>query len=83
MATEFLDFAELMLEANRVTVALDAVTRRDGPRVAAAPVSYGKRVHAQLLEYQRTARLSGMEAHALQTMLDLLHARLKFFGETV
>jgi hypothetical protein len=76
-------FNNLLSDAHRATVALDGATRRDGPEAITAAVSNGKRIHSQLLDYRRTARLTKPEFAALQHSLDLLRARLKFFGECV
>lgn len=83
MAAESLGFDELMIEAHRVTVALDAVTKRDGTKVTAVPVSEGKRLYQQLRDYQRTAWMTAAESHALDAAMETLRARLKFFGESV
>jgi hypothetical protein len=74
---------DLMIQVQRVTVALDGVTRRDGPRDTAGPVGDVKRVHARLSNYRNTTRMSAPEAHALDSVLEQLRARLKFFGESV
>jgi hypothetical protein len=76
-------FDDLIIDAHRATIALDVVTKKDGPRVLAAAVNNGKHVRARLLEYQRTARMTMPESAALQNALDLLHARLKFFGTNI
>jgi hypothetical protein len=75
-------FNGLMIEAHRATVALDGVMRKDG-RAFTAAVNNGKLIHAQLLEYQKTAWMTKPEVAAVQQALDLLEARLKFFGEPV
>jgi hypothetical protein len=76
-------FNGLLIEAHRATVALDGVAKKDGARAFAEAVNNGKRIHALLLEYQKTAWMTKPEAAAVQHALDLLEARLKFFGESV
>jgi hypothetical protein len=76
-------FNDLMIEAHRVTFALDGVTKQDGPKALAVAVSNGRSIHAQLLDYQRTARMTKPESATLQNAIDLLQARLKFFGQSV
>jgi hypothetical protein len=83
MAGSSFAFCDLMVDARRVTVALGGLTHRDSSRATAAVVGEGRRMLARLLDYQRTARMTGLEAHALADALDLLRARLKFFGESV
>ncbi|HTV53330.1 MAG TPA: hypothetical protein VMI06_00270 [Terriglobia bacterium] len=76
-------FTDLMVNAHRVTVALDALTVRDGSKTTTAAVTRGRRVYAELLDHQKTAWMTKPEAHALQTALDQLQARLRFFGESI
>lgn len=83
MTREKLGFDDLMIEAHSVTAALDNLTQRDGPKITAVPLSRGKRVYAQLLHYQRTAKMSKIQAHTLQSALELIQARLRFFDEPV
>ena len=83
VAGESFVFDNLIFEARRMTVALDGVTQRDGPKATAVQVSNGKRIYSQLLEYRRTSWMTRLEAHALQDALEQLHARLKFLGESL
>jgi hypothetical protein len=46
-------------------------------------VNDGRRVYSELLDYRENVRMSGAEASLLQMALDLLRARLRFFGEPV
>lgn len=73
-------FADLMSDAYRVILALDAVTPRDG--AAGMALTEARRVYASLYDYQRTAWLTKREADAVQNALDVIQARLKFFGES-
>ncbi|MGC2618368.1 MAG: hypothetical protein WA414_04950 [Acidobacteriaceae bacterium] len=77
------EFNELMMAAHRVIVALDGMTRRDGSGAASGPVGQGKHVYKQLLAYRFTDRMTRPEAHALDSAVDLLKTRLKFFGESL
>lgn len=52
MAAEFLAFDDLILAARCATFSLNGVSRRDGPRVAAAPANNAKRVDLQLTDSQ-------------------------------
>lgn len=76
-------FDELLAEAHRALLALDNVTKRDSAKVTAAAVSNGQHIYSQLLDYQRFAYLTRAEASALLKSLDMLRARLFFFGERV
>ena len=75
------EFANLMADAHRAMLALDDVTKRDGAKATAAAVNNSQRIYLQLLDYQRTASMTKAEANTLQTALDILRARLRFFGE--
>ena len=77
------NFVELMLTAHRAAIALDEVTERDSSKAKAPALDKGKRVYSQLLNYQQTAWMTAAENAAVQTALDLLKARLRFFGEPV
>jgi hypothetical protein len=83
MTGDIYDFNDLMAEAHRVMVALDGMTRRDGPRATSGAVGQGKHVFKQLLAYRLSARMTRPEAHILDSAVDLLKARLKFFGESL
>jgi hypothetical protein len=83
MAWGDLQFADLMAEVLRVTVAVDGLTQRDGSKATAAVVSEAKGLYAKPLECQKTEWLTATEANALQNSLDSLRARLTFFGEPV
>lgn len=77
------DLAGLMIEAHRVAVALDGVTTRDGLKAKAAALRDGSRVHSELLDYRATIKMTMTENSMLQNALDLIRARLRFFGESV
>lgn len=76
-------FSDLMLEAQRGMLVLDGVTKRDGSKAASAAVNDGKSIYEQLLACQRTVWMTKAEAATLQTAMDLIQARLKFFDELV
>lgn len=76
-------FVELMADAQRTMLTLDGLSGRDGSRANGAAVSAGMRVYAQLQDFQRTVRMTPVETSLLQAALDLLRARLRFFGEAV
>jgi len=77
------DFAELMIEARRVSVALDGVARRDGPKATAAALRDGRRLHSELLDYRATVKMTMIENSMLQNALDHIRARLRFFGDSI
>lgn len=77
------DFGSLLMKADRAISALDDFTRRDGSRATAQAVSDGVGVYSHLLEYQRTAWMTAAENSAVQSALDMLKARLRFFGQSV
>jgi hypothetical protein len=81
MITDPSHFAGLMLDAQRATVALDCATNREDSGEKAAAVNEGKRVYTELLPYQRAVWMTTSQAAVLQTALDLLWARLRFFGD--
>jgi hypothetical protein len=83
MTSDQSNFADLMADAHRCVIALDALMARDGAKAAAQAVRDGESVYARLLEYQKTVRMTVVESALLQTALDLLRARLRFFGEAV
>jgi hypothetical protein len=72
-----------MIEAHRVAVALDGVTTRDGLKAKAAALRDGRRVHSELLDYRATIKMTMTENSMLQNALELIRARLRFFGESV
>jgi hypothetical protein len=74
-------FAELMLDAQRATVALDGATDRGDLEAKASAVKEGNRVYTKLLGYQRATWMTTSQAAVLQTALDLLQARLRSFGQ--
>jgi len=74
------NFDDLMVDAHRALLALDGVTKRDSAKAVTAAVNNGQQIYSQLLVYQRTAWMTKAEANALQTTVDLLRARLRFFG---
>ncbi len=76
-------FPVLMTEANRAMVALDDITMRDGSKATAATVRDGLRVYSELLNYRETVRMNMADISLLQTALDMLRSRLRFFGQVV
>jgi hypothetical protein len=76
-------FGKLMARARLVLFALDGRTDRDGSKDTAAAVDNGRRLYADLLDYQRTELMTEKESDALDNALDLIRSRLKFFGEPV
>jgi hypothetical protein len=77
------EFAELMDDAHRVVTMLDSITSRSQSKATAAAVSGGMCVYERLLDYRGTVRMTMVENAVLQGALDLLRARLRFFGEKV
>jgi len=68
---------------HRAMLVLDNFPRRDGSRAMTVAVRDGMRVYSVLIDYRQTERMSGAEASLLQTAIDLLRARLRFFGEVI
>jgi hypothetical protein len=83
MDEELAKFTDLMAEARRAGMVLDAFTMRDSAKAIARAVRDGRSVYAWLLEHQKTVRMTGAESAMLQTAVELLRARLRFFGERV
>lgn len=81
--SELSPFVAAMADAHRVMLVLDSHTRFDGSENTARPVDDGVRVYEQLCDYRQTVKMTLMETALLQTALDLLRARLQFFGEAV
>lgn len=75
--------ADLMADAHRVMLALDEFTRRDGSKAMNVAVGDGMRVYSLLIDYRQSERMSVAESSLLQTAIDLVRARLRFFGEVV
>jgi hypothetical protein len=83
MSGERSEYSELMTDAHRSVTALDGITTQDGSKTTAAAVSDGRRVYERLLDYRGSVRMTVTENAVLQSTLDLLRARLRFFGEPV
>jgi hypothetical protein len=83
MTRDRANFDDLIAAANHAVVALDGMTRRDGCRATAPEVDDGKRAYSQLLDYRGAVRMTMAENALLQDALDVLRARLKFFGESL
>jgi hypothetical protein len=58
------EFADLVAEVHRETVALDDFTKRHGSMAISAVVGEGKRVYFATLDYLRAAWLTKAEANA-------------------
>jgi hypothetical protein len=76
-------FAELMADAQRTMFTLDDLSGRDGSRATAAAVSAGMLVYSRIKDYRQMVRMTPVEMSLLQPALDMLRARLRFFGEPV
>jgi hypothetical protein len=76
-------FGGLMARARLVLFALDGRTERDGSRDTAAAVDNGRRLYAELRDFQRSVLMTEKESDALDNALDMIRARLRFFGEAV
>jgi hypothetical protein len=83
MGENHTNFVELMMAAHGAAMALDDVTRQDSSQAKAPALDNGKRAYSQLLDYQQTASMTAIENVAVQTAMDMLRARLRFFGEAV
>jgi hypothetical protein len=66
-----------------VTVALDDYLRRDGSKATAQAVEKASRIYSRLREYRGVVKMTQAENVLLQNALDMLRARLRFFGESV
>jgi hypothetical protein len=78
-----ISFSDLIADARRAVVGVDRFTKRDGAKETAAAINKARYFYGKLLEHQFTASMTQAEASALQEVVDLLKARLKFFGEPV
>lgn len=76
-------FNDLIAEAQRSATALDGLSKRDAAKDKAGPIGRAKIVYGRLLEHQSVVPMTRTEATALQGMIDLIRARLHFFGEPV
>jgi hypothetical protein len=76
-------FDDLMVDAHRAMLALDNVTMGGASRAIADAVRDGLRVYSRLIDYRRTERMSAVESSDLRNALDLLRARVRFFGEAI
>jgi hypothetical protein len=74
-------FDALIARAQHALIALDGLTQRDGSKATAAAMNLGNSVQSELLDYQRTVWMTKEESALLANALDLVRARLKFFGE--
>jgi hypothetical protein len=83
MTGDRLTFADLIADARHVITALDTPTMQDGAKATYAAIRDGKRLYSQFLDYRGTVRMNKEENCLLQTGLELLRARLRFFGESV
>jgi isocitrate/isopropylmalate dehydrogenase len=81
MDEELTKFADLIAEADRAVMMLDEFTMHDSAKAIARAVRDGKSVYAGLLEHRNTIRMTDAESAQFQEALDLLRARLRFFGE--
>jgi hypothetical protein len=75
--------ADLMADAHRAMFALDDFTRRDGSRAMTVAVKDGLRVYSLLIDYRQAERMSAAESSLIQNAIDVLRARLRFFGEVL
>jgi hypothetical protein len=75
--------ADLIADAHRAMLALDDFTRRDGSKAMNVAVRDGMRVYSLLIDYRQSERMSVAESSLLQSAIDMLRARLRFFGEVV
>jgi hypothetical protein len=83
MAVDGTTFADLMADAQHVMTALDGVMSSDSAKATAAAVSDGMRLYSLFLDFRGSVRMSQEENWLLQGKLDMLRARLRFFGEPV
>jgi predicted regulator of Ras-like GTPase activity (Roadblock/LC7/MglB family) len=83
MKVERSKVADLMTDAHRAVLGLDDFTRRDGSKAMTIAIKDGMRVYSMLTDHRQTERMSAAESSLIQTAIDLLRARLRFFGEVV
>lgn len=77
------DFASLMADAHRAAMSLDGMVSRDGSKETAKAVTEALRVYSALSGYRHTVRMTVAQTAALQNAMDVLRARLRFFGESL
>jgi hypothetical protein len=75
--------ANLMTDAHRAVLGLDDFTQRDGSKAMSVAIRDGMNVYSLLIDYRQTERMSVAESSLVQAAIDLLRARLRFFGEVV
>lgn len=83
MNAERPEFSDLMLDAHRALQALEGATDRDDSTRTAKAVREGRRVCERLLDYRGAVRMTVSDTVMLQNALDVLRARLRFFGEII
>jgi hypothetical protein len=76
-------FTSHVFHANRVMIRLDPIAARDGTPAVEFALRDALAVYANLIQYQSDDSLTKDEAARLQTVIDRLRARLRFFGESV
>lgn len=76
-------FDDLMVDAQRTALSLDGKVKRDGSKETAIAVTEALRVYLALNEYRHGVRMTVAQTALLQEAMDILRARLRFFGEPV
>jgi hypothetical protein len=76
-------FQNRMHEVKRALLALDEVSNRDTLASVVKAVARGKIAYTHLQRHQNSVKMTAEEAHQLETAMDVLQARLNFFGEKV
>lgn len=71
---------KFLADAHWAVTALDLATSRDRFKIDGTLVDRAKNAAAMLLEYRSANCLTTAQAQTLQNALDLLRARLRFFG---
>jgi len=76
-------FDDLMADAHRALLTLDNIAMRGGSKARAIAIRDGLRVYSRLIEFRLTERMDAAESSHLQSAVDFLRARLRFFGEAI
>lgn len=74
---------KLMADAHWAVTALDLAANRDRSKLDGALTDRARDAAARLTEYRNANRLTTAQTGKVQRALDLLRARLRFFGITL
>jgi hypothetical protein len=76
-------FRDRILDAHRAIVALESIEAGEKAVAISLVLAEGTRAHRQLVQLRDSSNLMPSDAAFLQVAVDLLQAKLKFFGTSV